>query len=79
MFLKVYYKEKVLYERRLQLIDMIDDFARSAFYDEDFTIDENDNRLVIIRKQFDDVLNPCDVEKALKEIYPEHLYAPKKD
>lgn len=79
MFLKDYYKEKVLYERRLQLIDMLDDFARSAFYDDDFTMDENDPKIITLRKQFDDVLNPCDVEKALKEIYPAHLYKPTKD
>lgn len=74
MFLSHYYKEKMLYERRLQLLDILDDFARNAFYDEEYKIDENDPKMLILRKQFSDVLNPIDVEKALKEIYPEHLY-----
>ena len=64
----------MLYERRLQLLDILDDFARNAFYDEDYTMKEDDPRLVILKKQFADVLNPIDVEKALKEIYPPHLY-----
>ncbi len=64
----------MLYERRLQLLDMLDDFAREAFYDEEYTIDENDPKMLMLRKQFSDVLNPVDVEKSLKEIYPEHLY-----
>ena len=74
MFLSHYYKEKMLYERRLQLLDMLDDFAREAFYDEEYTMDGNDPKIIMLRKQFADVLNPADVEKSLKEIYPEHLY-----
>ena len=69
MFLDHYYKEKALYERRLQLLDILDDFARDAFYNEDYTMKDDDPRMIILRKQFSDVLNPCDIEKALKEIY----------
>lgn len=76
MFLSNYYKEKALYERRLQLLEILDDFARTAFYDEDFRMKEDDPKMIILRKQFTDVLNPCDVEKELKEIYPDHLYRP---
>lgn len=76
MLLDTYYKEKALYERRLQLLDILDDFAREAFYQEDFTMDKEDYRLVTLRKEFADVLNPVDVEIALKKIYPDRLYAP---
>jgi hypothetical protein len=74
MFLDTYYKEKALYERRLQLLDILDDFARNAFYDEDYTMKEDDPKMIILRKQFADVLNPVNVEDKLKRIYPEHLY-----
>lgn len=74
MFLDYYYKEKALYERRLQLMDILDDFARDAFYNEDYTMKEDDLKMVILRKQFSDVLNPCDIEKALKNIYAEKNY-----
>lgn len=77
MFLSHYYKEKALYERRLHLLDILDDFARTAFYDDEYTMDENDPKLVLLRKQFADVLNPVNVEEELKKIYPEHLYRPK--
>ena len=76
MFLSHYYKERSLYDRRVQLLDILDNFAREAFEDKDFLMREDDLRMVILRREFSDVLNPVDVEKALKEIYPERLYAP---
>lgn len=78
MFLDTYYKEKALYERRLQLLDILDDFARDAFYDEDCTMNEDDPKMDMLRKQFADVLNPVNVEEELKRIYPTHLYRPNK-
>lgn len=74
MFLDHYYKERMLYERRLQLFDILDDFAKDAFYDEDYSMKEDDPKMVILRKQFADVLNPINVEQELKRIYPRHLY-----
>ena len=76
MFLSHYYKERSLYDRRVQLLDILDSFAREAFDDEDFSMKEDDPRMNILRREFSDVLNPIDVEKALKEIYPERLYKP---
>jgi hypothetical protein len=76
MFLSHYYKERSLYDRRVQLLDILDNFAREAFDDEDFSMKEDDPRMVILCREFSDVLNPVDVEKSLKEIYPEHLYRP---
>ena len=75
MFLSNYYKERSLYDRRVQLLDILDSFAREAFDDEDFSMKEDDPRMIILRREFSDVLNPVDVEKALKEIYPTHLYS----
>lgn len=79
MFLCHYYREKALYERRLQLLEILDDFARNAFYDEDYTMKDDDPKLVILRKEFADVLTPVNIEEALRGIYPEHLYAPRKE
>jgi hypothetical protein len=76
MFLSHYYKERSLYDRRVQLLDILDNFAREAFDDEDFSMKEDDPRMIILHREFSDVLNPVDVEKALKEIYPERLYTP---
>ena len=76
MFLSHYYKERSLYDRRVQLLDILDNFAREAFDDEDFLMKEDNLRMIVLRLEFADVLNPVDVEKALKEIYPERLYTP---
>ncbi|MFM8647106.1 MAG: hypothetical protein ACKOB7_04905 [Methylocystis sp.] len=40
---------------------------------------EDDPKMIMLRKQFADVLNPVDVENSLKEIYPDHLYTPTAD
>ena len=74
MFLSHYYKERSLYDRRFQLLDILDNFAREVFDDKDFIMKEDDLRMIILRREFSDVLNPVDVEKALKEIYPERPY-----
>jgi len=55
-------------------LDILDDFARNAFYDEDYTMKEDDPKMVILRKQFADVLNPINVEEELKRIYPSNQY-----
>jgi hypothetical protein len=76
MFLDYYYKERMLYERRLQLLDILDGFARDTFYDEDYSVKEDEPKMITLRKQFADVMNPVNVEDELKRIYPEHLYRP---
>jgi len=77
MFLDHYYKERMLYERRLQLLEILDGFARDAFYDEDYSMKDDDPKLVILRKQFADVLNPVNVEEELKRIYTIKTYGNK--
>ncbi len=74
MFLSHYYKEKALYERRLQLLEILDDFARDAFYNEDYKMNDEDPKLSILRKEFADVINPVNVEEGLKKIYPLQSY-----
>ena len=76
MFFSNYHKERCLYERRLQLLDLLDQFARDAFYGEEFSMSVDDPKLNFLRKEFRDVLDPVDVEEGLKKIYPEHLYKP---
>ena len=76
MFLSNYYKEKVLYERRLQLISILDDFAIEMFHDKAINMHEDDPQIAILRREFADVLNPVNVEEELKKIYPKFLYSP---
>ncbi len=78
MFLSHYQKEKVLYERRLQLLEILDDLEND-FYGADYSMNDDAIKLVILRKEFADVLNPVNVEEELKKIYPEHLYSPRKN
>ncbi len=77
MFLDHYNKEKNLYERRLQFLSILDEFSQEAFYNDDFEMDEDDPQIMLLCKQFHDVLDPIDLERGLKEIYQTKLYQKK--
>lgn len=67
--------------RRIELIDTLQDFAQDEFYKDDPEefMNKDDIKIKLLTKYYADVLNPCDVEKTLKRIYPSHLYAPKEE
>jgi hypothetical protein len=76
-----YELEKFYLLRRLELIDLLQDLAEQEFYKEDpeEVMTPEDHKLTMLKKYYSSVLNPCDVETTLRSIYPDHLYAPKKD
>jgi hypothetical protein len=76
-----YELERFYLQRRLELIDILQDLAEQQFYvdDPDEVMNPDDHKLMMLKKYYSDVLNPCDVEKKLKKIYPPEQYAPKKD
>jgi hypothetical protein len=48
MFLEQYYKEIQLYRRREQLLDILDGFARDAFYDKEYAMKKYDPKMVML-------------------------------
>lgn len=73
-----YELEKFYLLRRLELIDLLQDLAEQEFYkdDPDEVMTPDDHKLVMLKKYYSSVLNPCDVAETLKSIYPTHIYAP---
>ncbi len=77
MLIREHALEEYWLSKRIELLHRLDDLAEEAFQNNDLSMTENDPRIVTLRKQYADVINPVDVEKMLKSIYPRHLYAPK--
>lgn len=68
--------ERFWLERRLELLDILDNFAEQVFYtdsDQDI-INENDRRLEMLKNHYRDVLNPHDLAETIKKIYPSNTY-----
>jgi hypothetical protein len=66
-------KERRVLERRLELLDILDDIVRRGIHRGE-TTDVEGPEVQHIKMEFKEVLNPCDVCDRIKEIYnPEHF------
>ena len=81
MFIKEHSIEEHYLRRRLELLDILDNFARDEFYntDPEDRMNKDDPRLVLLRKHYCDVLNPYELNETLKSIYPANQYGPEKE
>ena len=68
--------ERFWLERRLELLDILDNFSEEVFYSEvaEDVIKQDDKRFEILKTHYRDVLNPGDLAETIKKIYPSHLY-----
>lgn len=68
-----YEKERRILERRLELLDILNDVIRRDIA-QGVPTDLESAELKHISKEFEGVLNPCDVCDRIKDIYkPEHF------
>ena len=79
MIIKEHAQERFWLERRLEFLNILDEFYSEALYNNNTDIQENDPRLVMIRKHYADVLEPYTLSQTIKSLYPEHLYGDKKN
>ena len=77
MLIREHALEEYWLNKRIELLHRLDDLAEETYNDNDLAMTEDDPRIDILKKQYADVIDPVDVEKVLKSIYPRHLYAPK--
>lgn len=77
MFIREHSLEEYWLRKRIELLEHLDNLAQEAYYDQDFNMNEDDPKLIMLKKHYKDVANPCDVTEVLKSIYPPHLYEPK--
>lgn len=62
-------------QRRLKLLNILDDFANQSFQDEGFHMDDDHWQIEMLRREYSDVIDPENLCQTLKRIYPEHLFA----
>jgi hypothetical protein len=60
--------------RRLELLNILDEFANETFHDEDSVMDDDHWKLQILKNEYSDVIDPDHLCSALRNIYPEHLF-----
>lgn len=76
MFIREHALEEYWLNRRIELLHQLDDLAQEVFLNRADLITEDDPRMIMLQKHYTDVLNPIDVEKTLKSIYPARQYSP---
>ena len=76
MIIREHALEEYWLNRRIEFLHRLDDLAQETYNEDQQLISEDDPRIITLKKQYSDVLNPIDVEKILKSIYPARLYAP---
>ena len=74
MLIREHALERYWLERRLELLDILDDFAREEFCNEESTINKDDWRLTTLKKNYADVMEPYSLAQTIRSIYPPHLY-----
>lgn len=74
-----HYRERALLLRRLAMLDELNDLARAVYEadeDDKDAIDSILRKFLILERNFEDVADPIDIEKALKAIYIPRHYGP---
>ena len=74
MIIRHHSLEAYYLNRRLELLQRLDAFAEQAAYEEDF--DENNlaPALDILNREYADVMDPENLCKTIRSIYPDHLF-----
>lgn len=75
MLIKHHDLEAYYLQRRLDLLNIFDQFAHDAFSEEDFTMDDDHWKLEMLKREYSDVIDPENLCQTLRRIYPDHLFA----
>lgn len=60
--------------RRLELLNILDQFAHEALENEDYNIENDKHKIDTLRREYSDVIDPENLCLTLKRIYPDHLF-----
>ncbi|MFM8859799.1 MAG: hypothetical protein ACKOEW_06880 [Methylocystis sp.] len=74
MFIKYHDLETYYLQRRLDLLQILDQFAHEAFNEEDVTMDDDHWKMQMLKREYADVIDPENLCQTLKRIYPDHLF-----
>ena len=74
MFIKHHSLEAYYLTRRLELLNILDQFANEAFIEEDFMMDDDHWKLQMLKNEYSDVIDLENLCSTLRRIYPDHLF-----
>ncbi len=74
MLIKYHDLETYYLHRRLDLLSRLNEYAEQSLHDQDFDDDSLHPAIEILKKQYSDVIDPENLNRTLKRIYPKHLY-----
>ena len=60
--------------RRLELLQRLDDYAEQTLHDEDFEMNDLNPVIKMLRREYADVIDPENLCQTLKKIYPDELF-----
>ena len=60
--------------RRLELLQRLNEFAEQSLYEEDFDENSLAPTIEMLKRQYTDVMDPENLCQTLKKIYPEELF-----
>jgi hypothetical protein len=60
--------------RRLELLQRLDDYAEQTLHDEDFEMNDLNPVIKTSRREYADVIDPENLCRTLKKIYPDELF-----
>jgi len=74
MLIKYHDLETYYLNRRLELLQRLDNFSEQSLYDPDFDTDGLHPIIEMLKEQYSDVIDPENLCDTLKRIYPDHLF-----
>jgi hypothetical protein len=74
MFIKHHDLEAYYLQRRLDLLNILDQFAHESFNEEDFSMDDDHWKMEMLKREYSDVIDPENLCSTLRKIYPDHLF-----
>ncbi len=74
MLIRYHDLETYYLNRRLELLQRLNEFAEQSLLDEDFEIDDLNPVIEMFKREYSDVIDPENLCKTLKKIYPDELF-----
>ena len=74
MLIRFHCLESYYLNRRLELLQRLDSYAEQALYQEDFDENSLAPAIEMLKREYADVIDPENLCKTLKKIYPEELF-----
>jgi hypothetical protein len=74
MIIRYHSLETYYLNRRLELLQRLDDYAEQTLHDEDFEMNDLNPVIKMLRREYAEVIDPENLCQTLKKIYPDELF-----